>query len=47
LSHQLEDACAKAPVTVPHCVNKAAPAAREAGVREVLDQIPKSPSGRS
>ena len=36
LSHQLEDAGARALVTVPPCLDKAAHAAREAGVREVF-----------
>jgi acyl-CoA synthetase (AMP-forming)/AMP-acid ligase II len=36
LGHQLEDAGARALVTVPPCLDKAAHAAREAGVREVF-----------
>ncbi len=36
LSHQLEDAGARALLTVPPCLVKAAHAAREAGVREVF-----------
>ncbi len=36
LSHQLEDAGARALVTVPPCLDKAAHAARDAGVREVF-----------
>jgi acyl-CoA synthetase (AMP-forming)/AMP-acid ligase II len=36
LRHQLEDACARALVTVPPCLEKAAQAARDAGVREVF-----------
>ena len=36
LQHQLEDAGARVLVTVPPCLEKAAPAARAAGVREIF-----------